>query len=165
MVPCTGSCADYFDPDLIDSEGAEKIRAEAKVENMEWEVVFDILPVRRTPHYNGFVLRHKRKGQVVIGERAGNWLRLLREPGWIAIEKVQKKTVIFLVPRTVRYTKLKGGTCERAGMFPIDDKETCQAASFALGYLDTFVNSFDKVTARPYGCYLVKGQLFFVSNP
>jgi len=161
-LPCTGSCAENLHPDFIESNRAEM---KEQVENTEWEVVFDILPVRKTPHFDGLVIRHKRKGQVIVGEVTGNWIRLLREPGWVAIKKVQKRTVVFLVPRSVKYTKLKSGTCESAGMFPIDGKENCQAASFALGYLDTFVNSFDNATSNPFGCYLVKGQLFFVSDP
>jgi len=140
-------------------------QTEVTTDNVEWEVVFSIVPVRKAPYFKARVLRHKRKGQVLIGERAGNWIRLLREPGWVAIKKEERKTSIFLVERLVVYKKLGRGSCEEAGMFPIEDMETCQAAAFALGYLDTFPNVYHGVSSKPYGCYVMKAQLFFVSNP
>lgn len=140
-------------------------QTEVTTDNVEWEVVFSIVPVRKAPYFKARVLRHKRKGQVLIGERAGHWIRLLREPGWVAIKKEERKTSIFLVERLVVYKKLASGSCKEAAMFPIVDVETCQAAAFALGYLDTFPNIYHGVSSKPYGCYVMKAQLFFVSDP
>jgi hypothetical protein len=160
MSHCKGECLGR-----VATPKAGEGKTEVTAGNVEWEVVFSIIPVRKTPHFNARVLRHKREGQVLIGERAGNWIRLLREPGWVAIKKEEQKTSMFLVKRLVVYKKLASGSCEEAGMFPIVDVETCQGAAFALGYMDTFPNIFHGVNSKPYGCYVMRAQLFFVSDP
>mmetsp|Transcript_81104 Transcript_81104/g.156656 ORF Transcript_81104/g.156656 Transcript_81104/m.156656 type:complete len:427 (-) Transcript_81104:184-1464(-) len=133
--------------------------------NVEWEVVAGPVPVRRSRNSDAKVLQHKRKGEVLVGDVTNEWIHLLREPGWVAFRN-RPDSASVLKRRIVDYKKIsRAGSCEEAGMFPIKDQRVCEAAAFALGYLDSFVNVFHTPSSRPYGCYLVRGQLFFVSHP
>jgi len=134
--------------------------AEVKWDNSEWEVLIDFLFIRQRPNFFGRILGNRTKGAMVVGRRVGKWIQLLHEPGWMSTEEGQP----FLKERTVAYKRLRDGRCEDAGMFPIEDVKMCQVAAFALGYFDTFLNTYDDVSKKPYGCYILRGQLFMVTN-
>mmetsp|Transcript_34252 Transcript_34252/g.97904 ORF Transcript_34252/g.97904 Transcript_34252/m.97904 type:complete len:742 (-) Transcript_34252:404-2629(-) len=147
-------------PDASMRRETEAPDAEVKWINSEWEVIIDKLLIRQRPNFFGRILGRRSKGEMVFGRRVGKWIQLLHEPGWMAIEEGQP----FLKERTVSYKRLHRGFCEDAGMFPVEDVKTCQAAAFALGYFDTFLNTYKDVSKRPYGCYILRGQLFMVTN-
>jgi len=138
-------------------------KAEASADNDQWEVVFSKVPVRIRPSFKAKTIVHKTRGDMLVGALAKNWLHL-RGGGFVAVKKHQRVDAIFLERRVVTYEKLSGGLCEESGLLPIHSKEMCQDAAFALGYLDTFVNAYGSVNKRPYGCYLMHGQIFFVSD-
>jgi len=173
---CVGPCEVNFAPKQIEQVlGAKKNvgaaqtgdsdMEEVSTGNVEWEITDGPVPVRRSANSGAKVLQQKRKGQVVVGDVTNEWIHLLRQPGWVALRRGPNSAAV-LKQRMVDYKKLgRMGPCEEAGMFTIEDQQVCESAAFALGYLDSFVNTFSAPSSRPYGCYLVRGQLFFVSNP
>jgi len=157
--PCVSDCASGVGKKM--SKASHK--AEASADNDQWEVVFSKVPVRIRPSFKAKTIVHKTRGDMLVGALAKNWLHL-RGGGFVAVKKHQRVDAIFLERRVVTYEKLSGGLCEESGLLPIHSKEMCQDAAFALGYLDTFVNAYGSVNKRPYGCYLMHGQIFFVSD-
>lgn len=172
---CVGPCEVNYGPkeiqQIVDphkSVGADwtgdNDMEEVNTGNVEWEVVAGQVPVRHEANFGAKILQYKRKGEVLVGDVTNDWVHLLREPGWVAFRRGPVVAPV-LKRRIVDYKKMgRRGYCEEEGMFTIEDQQVCEAAAFALGYLDSFVNAFDAPSSRPYGCYLVRGQLFFVSN-
>jgi len=155
--PCVSDCES--------GEGQSSHKAEASADNVQWEVLFKQVPVRKHPNFESEILANKSQGDMLVGMLTKDWLHL-RGGGFVAVKKHQRVDAVFLARRVVTYEKLKGGLCETSGLLPIHTQEMCQDAAFALGYLDTYVNKFASVDGkRPYGCYLMHGQIFFVSDP
>jgi len=173
---CAGPCEVNFAPKQIKqilgehksigaAQTGDSDMEEVNTGNEEWEVVDGPVAVRRSANYAAKELQHKRTGDVLVGDVSNEWIHLLREPGWVAMRRGGPTGNTVLKRRIVDYKKMgRTGYCEEVGMFTIEDQKVCEAAAFALGYLDSFVNAFDAPSSRPYGCYLVRGQLFFVSN-
>jgi len=103
--------------------------------------------------FNADIIGDRLRGEVVFGEQQGGWVKLAREPGFMAI-KVDDLT--FLHQRSVTYKKLASGTCGEAMMFPILSAEVCKSAAFALGY---FVSAVESPSLAD-GCYFLGGDFF-----
>mmetsp|Transcript_138694 Transcript_138694/g.386768 ORF Transcript_138694/g.386768 Transcript_138694/m.386768 type:complete len:757 (+) Transcript_138694:43-2313(+) len=144
------------------SEGDLETTVELSATSDEWEVLVD-LPIRSSPAFGAKVLWTAHTGGVLIGKRVQEqWLQLLRQPGFALIHR--RLDQVYLYPRQVVYRRLGSGSCQKSGMFHIANIRTCEAASFALGYFDTFVNVYSDKSDKPYGCYVMNGQLFLVTN-
>jgi len=129
----------------------------------EWEVVYPgALNVRKEKDLAADVVSVKLAGTIVVGRQQGDWLALIREPGFM---KMSLEGETFLKERTVSYAKLMTGSCGDSDLFPIYDANTCENAGFALGYFDTKVGVYHgSELKRPEGCYEFQGQLWLASN-
>jgi len=154
--PCIGECS--F------GEGEASHEGETSSNNVHWEVLFKMVPSRSKPSFTAEILSFKTRGAMLFGAVANDWLHL-RGGGFVAVKKHQRVDAIFLARRMVTYKKLSSGFCEESKMRPIYTEEMCQDAAFALGYLDTYINAYVSVNKKPYGCYLMHGEIFFVSHP
>uniref|UniRef100_A0A7S0B3C1 Apple domain-containing protein n=1 Tax=Pyrodinium bahamense TaxID=73915 RepID=A0A7S0B3C1_9DINO len=144
-------------------EGAEQWESytESHDGNAEWEVVCDLMYVREKNTFASDVVGTKVKGEIIIGTRQGDWIKLKQNAGYVAI---QKDSMPLLIERIVTYEKIIHGTCADAGMFPIEDPGSCEAAGFALGYFDTKVTMKWSDDERPQGCYMQNGQLYMSAS-
>mmetsp|Transcript_93474 Transcript_93474/g.264345 ORF Transcript_93474/g.264345 Transcript_93474/m.264345 type:complete len:1009 (-) Transcript_93474:88-3114(-) len=135
--------------------------AESKAGNLEWEVATQLAHVRSTRSFKARILTEKLKGTVVVGKRDGEWIKLLREPGYIAISR---EGFDFLKERRVSYQKVISGSCADKGLFPIANAETCEAAAFSLGYFVVRATRYAGKERRPEGCYLFRGNLYMATS-
>jgi len=144
---------------LGDSNGVTDNKYEGA---LEWEVVYDgALNVRAEKDFDADIINTKLEGTIVVGRREGDWLALIREPGYMRMDLEDK---VLLRKRVVSYARLTHGSCADAEQFPILDPDTCQNAGFALGYFDTTVGIYHGALARPEGCYEYQGQLWLSTN-
>jgi hypothetical protein len=96
------------------------------------------------------------------GQREGEWLTLAFEPGFVRIEV--PGVIPFLRERSTTYSKISTGSCMNAGLYAIQDGDTCKAAAFALGYFDIEVNFYFGDEPRPEGCYLHQNEVWLATN-
>merc|ERR1719410_224775 len=88
--------------DVVDPS-SNLVYEETSGDNTEWEVDFTRVHVRRAKDFNAEILGDRLKGEVVFGEQHGDWIKLAREPGFMAI---QIDELTLLHKRTVTYKKL-----------------------------------------------------------
>lgn len=134
---------------------------------VDWEVQFQgKVRVRQWKSKDAKVVGEKWKCTVFRGRLEGAWVRLVHEPGFMPLVK-DNVTALKKIPV---YSKLAAGTgnCADVGMFPINDKETCETAAAAMKLSDT---SLEKImlVPLPEGCHFFTGKrttgLFLSTNP
>lgn len=134
-----------------------------KTGSSEWEVIFHhSMNVRREKDMFSAIVGSKPKGTIIAGQREGDWVKLVHEPGYM---RILQKDVRFMMERRAVYRKISTGSCTDVGLFPIVDVGICENAAFALGYYDTSIDRYDGDEPRPYGCYLLAGYLFLGLHP
>jgi len=134
---------------------------EMKSNNIEWQVRLNVF-IRKEKSFESDVLGQKLIGEVVMGSREGDWVKLKDEDGYVAVERDGAN---LLEERVVTYEKIVSGNCQHAGLFPVKDQFTCRAAGFALGYFDGKVNLYSGSDKKPEGCYIFRGSLWVADNP
>jgi hypothetical protein len=125
----------------------------------EWEVVFhssDNSPVnvRSEKKLDSSIIRTMIRGDIFIGKREGEWVRLECEPGYVKIEL--KGGVVLVEERAQKFKLLESGSCADAYMFAIGSPAGCVAAAASLGLVDAErgVPPTTDQADNPEGCFL-----------
>lgn len=139
---------------------------------IEWEVIYDADPVnvRLRPNLTERVVGRKIKGDIVVGHRVGEWVKLLDGSGFVLISlDLEHVVATLLKQRPATYLELISGRCQDVGMYNIFVPESCQAAGFTLDHFDKHVEVYRGAElVRPEGCYVLKekkGELWVATNP
>jgi len=127
-----------------------------------WQVVHDgFLMVRSDSCLYCKVIGMKDRCIMVSGEKEGDWIRLLYEPGYML---AVANGSALLQKSEVSYSKIHHGTCAEHGLYPIMDDISCEAAALAIGFPDLAVQVMHEA-AKPEGCYMLGFTLWMSVNP
>jgi hypothetical protein len=158
--PCSASLDLHGDADDTEPDDQEELGPE-----LDWEVAYEgSVNVHKSRHVNSDVIYPKWKCSVVRGRRAGDWVKLSLETGYISLVK-HNETTMKPIPI---YAKLSNRTCRDIDMHPIHDDFTCNTAAQAMKLRSqkTHNTSF---FPTPEGCHLFVGSrftgLFLSTNP
>lgn len=116
-----------------------------------WEIVYEgNVHVRSEKNMSSNVIGVKRHGDVVIGQREGEWLSLACEVGYL---KIEIDSMPVVKERAQSYTLLSKGSCAEAGKRPVSGIFECEVAAASIGLSDIVATvSVDK--SRPQGCFV-----------
>jgi len=127
-----------------------------------WQVVHNgFLMVRSDSCLYCKVIGMKDRCIMVRGQREGDWIRLLYEPGYML---AVANGSALLQRSAVSYSRIHMGTCAEKGLYPITDDTSCVAAALAIGFPDLAVQVI-KETGKPEGCYMLGLTLWMSVNP
>jgi hypothetical protein len=116
-----------------------------------WEVVYDSdVHVRSEKDMDSKVIGRKRHGDIVIGQRDGDWLSLACEVGFL---KIEIDSVPVVKERAQSYTMLSKGSCAQAGKRPVSGIFECEVAAASIGLSD-IVATVSVDESRPQGCFV-----------
>jgi len=148
---------------LLKSKKNSRSPVEVSEDNHVWEVVAPSVPVMLNPGppHSG-PIGHKPYGQILVGTRVGNMVKLTHDFGFVPINKPDGGSYIH--ERMLSYRIIHNGTCADAGFTPIRDPTVCTAAAFALGYFDRHVTKYTGNLHRPEGCYLHGGLIWITMS-
>jgi len=133
-----------------------------KKKNITWQVVHpDFVNVRSGPHIWTRIIEMKKRCMQITGVASDGWVKLANEPGYIVIRSNGRPLV---KKSAVTYSRINTGTCSDYHRYPINDRDSCNAAALALGLADT-VSHVIRDNNRPEGCYWLGGALFYSENP
>mmetsp|Transcript_83992 Transcript_83992/g.166797 ORF Transcript_83992/g.166797 Transcript_83992/m.166797 type:complete len:697 (-) Transcript_83992:418-2508(-) len=130
--------------------------------HLEWEVIAVSAPIRRDKQVAATTIQVFPHGSVLLGTRDGNWVKLFRQDGYVAL--VENGNTL-LRERDVSYTKIAQGTCESTGRFSIRAAEVCEAAALSLNQPDSTVQTARMSPLRSGGCYIKGGGTLWLATP
>jgi len=165
QADCADDCDAVTDHDRLNNStdmGTDDDYVEVEGGNTEWLVLRETLSIiedRR--NLSSAVLGARLAGEVIIGKRDSDWIVLAHGRGFAL---ARNGTTPWVKERVVSYEKIVKGTCQGAGLFPIEDLSACAAAAFALGYFDARTKIYSGGLRRPEGCYLHGGRVWLATN-
>jgi len=127
--------------------------------HLEWEVIgSEPVYARMDPSATALILRTQTPGELLVGERQGNWLRLWHNRGYVLLST---HGIVQLEERSVAYS-LAPGSCSDVVRFPVTDASACEAAARTLGLPSINVQLTEVAPLGEPGCFLgAAGQLKF----
>lgn len=123
-----------------------------------WQIVFNgSVNVRGVNDLSSEIVGLKWKCDKFAGQKEGNWVKLLREPGYV----ISELGGVPLLKKLYYYQWVATESCEAAGMQPISDESTCAGAAEVLGLPNTTVQQSHNY---PGGCYADGGNTLWMSS-
>lgn len=164
----TPTQAPQLEPEPLgpDGAGGSATATEANT-GAEWKIVYEspdnsAVNVRSSKLLNSTVLGTKVRGEIFLGEREGEWVRLVCEPGYL---KMQMGTTPLVTQRRLSFEVLESGSCDAAGMFSISAPDACAEAAASLGITISGAVTNTEEADSPEGCYLLASSDGASGNP